>query len=109
MNRTLLFVMVFLAAPLARAHHGAGTFELHKTIPLSGKLTPIHLNNPPSCLYFESTAKDGRMSRYRCEMRSVHVLRRSGWSKDLFPIGQQINVEASADRACPNSCYLQTI
>jgi hypothetical protein len=109
MNRTLLFVMVFLAAPLARAHHGAGTFELNKTIQLSGKLTRIDLINPHSWLYFESTGRDGKVSRYRCEMRSVHVLRRSGWSKDLFPIGQQINIEASPDRADPNSCYLQTI
>ena len=109
MNRTLLFVMVFLTAPLARAHHGAGTFDLSKTVQLSGKLTRIDLINPHSWLYFESTGKDGKVSRYRCEMRSVHVLRRSGWSKDLFPIGQQIHVEASPDRADPNSCYLQTI
>jgi hypothetical protein len=67
------------------------------------------LINPHSWLYFESTDKDGKVSRYRCEMRSVHVLRRSGWSQDLFPIGQQINVDASPDRADPNSCYLQTI
>lgn len=109
MRRTLLFVMVFLSAPLARAHHGAGTFDLSKTIHLSGKLTRVDLINPHSWLYFESTDKDGKVSRYRCEMRSVHVLRRSGWSQDLFPIGQQINVDASPDRADPNSCYLQTI
>jgi hypothetical protein len=42
-------------------------------------------------------------------MRSVHVLRRSGWTKDLFPTGQRITVEASPDRLDPNSCYLQTI
>src|SRR4030095_11768018 len=109
MNRTLLFVMVFLAAPLARAHHGAGTFELNKTIQLSGKLTRIDLVNPHSWLYFENTASDGKLSRYRCEMRSVHVLRRSGWSADLFRLGQQIKITASPDRADPNSCYLQTI
>src|SRR5690606_38007162 len=36
-------------------------------------------------------------------------LRRSGWSADLFPIGQQVQVTASPDRADPQSCYLQTI
>jgi len=101
--------MVFLLAPLARAHHGAGTFELNKTVQLSGKLTKIDLINPHSWLYFESTGKDGKVSRYRCEMRSVHVLRRSGWSKELFPIGQQVRIEASPDSKDPNSCYLQTI
>ena len=42
-------------------------------------------------------------------MRSVHVLRRSGWTPDLFPVGQQITLEASPNKTDPNSCYLQTI
>jgi hypothetical protein len=42
-------------------------------------------------------------------MRSVHVLRRSGWTKDLFPVGQQITIEASPNKTDPASCYLQTI
>ena len=42
-------------------------------------------------------------------MRSVHVLRRSGWTKELFPVGSGIVVEAAPDRADPNSCYLNTI
>ena len=42
-------------------------------------------------------------------MRSVHVLRRSGWSQELFPVGQRITVEAAPDKIDPNSCYLNTI
>ena len=42
-------------------------------------------------------------------MRSVHVLRRSGWTKDEFPVGQQVTIEASPNRTDPASCYLQTI
>ena len=42
-------------------------------------------------------------------MRSVHVLRRSGWEKELFPVGQQITIEASPNRTDLASCYLQTI
>jgi hypothetical protein len=100
--------MLFFA-PLAFAHHGAGTFDLSKTVQLQGKLTRIDMINPHSWLYFENTDKTGKLMRYRCEMRSAHVLRRSGWSEDLFPIGKQISIEASPDRADPNSCYLQTI
>jgi hypothetical protein len=37
------------------------------------------------------------------------VLRRSGWTKENFPVGQQITVEASPNRTDPDSCYLQTI
>jgi hypothetical protein len=42
-------------------------------------------------------------------MRSVHVLRRSGWTKDVFPVGQEITIEASPNKTDPASCYLQTI
>jgi hypothetical protein len=65
--------------------------------------------NPHSWLYFEVTQADGKVVKHRCEMRSVHTLRRSGWTQDLFPVGEQIAIEASPDRADPNSCYLQTI
>jgi len=109
MRRSILCLAIVLVPQLALAHHGPGTFELSKTIELSGKLTRIDLVNPHSWLYFENTASDGKVSRYRCEMRSVHVLRRSGWSAELFRLGQQIKITASPDRADPNSCYLQTI
>jgi hypothetical protein len=39
----------------------------------------------------------------------VHVLRRSGWTKELFPVGQQVTIEASPNKTDPASCYLQTI
>jgi len=39
----------------------------------------------------------------------VHVLRRSGWSQELFPVGQTITVEAAPDKVDPSSCYLNTI
>jgi hypothetical protein len=67
------------------------------------------LINPHSWLYFDATENDGKISHHRCEMRSVHVLRRSGWEKELFPVGQQITIEASPNRTDLASCYLQTI
>ncbi len=32
-----------------------------------------------------------------------------GWEKELFPVGQQITIEASPNRTDLASCYLQTI
>jgi Family of unknown function (DUF6152) len=110
MMRSGAFVVLLVAcAAPAFAHHGGGTFDLSKTVTLTGKLTQVDLVNPHSWLYFDVTETDGRVTRHRCEMRSVHVLRRSGWSKELFPVGQRITVEASPDRVDPTSCYLQTI
>ena len=42
-------------------------------------------------------------------MRSVHVLRRSGWAKEQFPSACPSSVEAAPDKLDPNSCYLNTI
>jgi hypothetical protein len=92
------------------AHHGAGTFELNKTVTFEhATLTRVELINPHSWLYFEVAGEDGRVSQHRCEMRSAHVLRRSGWTNDLFAAGQRMTINASPDSADPNSCYLQTI
>ena len=99
---------VAFASPLS-AHHGAGTFELGKSVTFAGTLTKIEFINPHSWLYFEVKEADGKVSKHRCEMRSAHVLRRSGWTKELFPVGQQITVEAAPDRLDPASCYLNTI
>ena len=100
---------IAIAAP-AFAHHGAGTFELGKTVSFTAaKLTKVELLNPHGWLYFETTEPDGKVMKHRCEMRSAHVLRRSGWSPELFKSGEKVDITASPDRADVASCYLQTI
>jgi Family of unknown function (DUF6152) len=110
MIRSVSFIVLIMASVMpALAHHGAGTFDLTKSVTYTGKLTRIELINPHSWLYFDVTDANGRVTHHRCEMRSVHVLRRSGWTKELFPVGQKIVVEAAPDKTDPNSCYLNTI
>ena len=109
MKLRTITAIAFLLPPLAFAHHGGAEYDLSKTVEFQGKLTHIDMINPHAWLYFDVTGTDGKVSHHRCEMRSVHVLRRSGWTKEMFPIGQQITIEASPNRTDPDSCYLQTI
>jgi Family of unknown function (DUF6152) len=110
MIRTAAFVVVSLSfAPLAFAHHGGGTFDSSKAVELTGKLTRVEFINPHSWIYFDVTDKDGKVGAYRCEMRSAGVLRRSGWTKEMFKAGQKVTIEGSPDKIDPNSCYLNTI
>jgi hypothetical protein len=109
MRRSVLFVALVLLPELALAHHGGSEYNLGQTVEFKGKLTKVDLINPHSWLYFDVTDNAGKLSHHRCEMRSVHVLRRSGWTANLFPIGQQLTIEASPNRTDPASCYLQTI
>ncbi len=103
-----LFLAVVLAQ-LALAHHGGAEYDMKQTVVYHAKLTRVDMINPHSWLYFDVTEKDGKVSHHRCEMRSVHVLRRSGWTKENFPVGQQVTIEAAPNRTDPDSCYLETI
>lgn len=94
---------------LALAHHGGAEYDLRTTVEFKGKLTGVDMINPHAWLYFDVIGADGKPSHHRCEMRSVHVLRRSGWTKEMFPVGQPVTIEASPNRTDPASCYLQTV
>jgi len=108
--RALLVLTCVAAAAPALAHHGFGTFEVTKTVNFPGAtITRIEFINPHSWLYFEVKDATGKVSRMRCEMRSAHVLRRSGWEAGMFRSGARADITASPDRADPASCYLQTI
>jgi hypothetical protein len=110
LRKIVLTAAAIVIATPAFAHHGGGTFELNKTVSFpNAKLTKLEFLNPHGWLYFETTESDGHVQKHRCEMRSAHVLRRSGWSPELFKIGEKVTVTASPDRADIASCYLQTI
>ena len=108
MTRKAALVLVFFTTSVS-AHHGGGSFDLTRSVTYEGVLTKVELVNPHSWLYFDVKDPDGKVSHHRCEMRSVHVLRRSGWAKEQFPAGSAVTVEAAPDKIDPNSCYLNTI
>src|SRR5688500_9998077 len=101
-------LLVALAAHAA-AHHGGGTFDGSKEIKLTGTFTRLDLINPHSWIYFDVTGPDGKVTKYRCEMRAATVLRRSGWRPEMFKKGERLTFEGSPDRNDPTSCYLNTI
>src|SRR5215469_18402235 len=109
MRRSFGLSLALCLPALALAHHGGAEYDLSKTVEFKGKLTGVDMINPHAWLYFDVAGADGKVSHHRGEMRAVHVLQRSGWTKDMFPIGQQITIEASPNRTDPASCYLQTI
>jgi hypothetical protein len=109
LSRAILLAPALWLSRFAFAHHGGAEYDLSQTVEFKARLTRVELINPHAWIYFDVAGNDGKVSHHRCEMRSVHVLRRSGWSKEMFPVGQQITIEASPNRTDPASCYLQTI
>ena len=84
MRWTLVFFLVSLLPQFALAHHGGAEYDMHKTVVFHAKLTRVDMINPHSWIYFDVPEKDGTVSHHRCEMRSVHVLRRSGGPRRTF-------------------------
>jgi hypothetical protein len=96
-------------APWAMAHHGFGTFLMNEDVEITGTVTGLDFVNPHSWLYLDVARPDGEVIKMRCEMRSATTLRRSGWSPDLFEVGNVITITGSPDRDDPYSCYVGTV
>ena len=104
---TTYVVLVWLASlGPAWAHHGVANFDLNKEITISGTVTRIDLVNPHSWLFLDVAGEDGRVVPWRCELRGATVLRRSGWSPEMFKTGTTITITGAPDRFEPNTCYL---
>jgi hypothetical protein len=110
MHQRLVLVLcaAALAAP-AFAHHGFGRFDPTKDITLEGTLTGIDFVNPHAYLYFDVTGTDGKVTPMRCEMRAATVLRRSGWSPEMFVAGKAVTITGNPHRDDPASCYIDTL
>jgi hypothetical protein len=98
-----------LGAGAASAHHGFGNFDRSREVSLEGTITKIDFVNPHAYVYFEATNPDGTKVAKRCEMRAATVLRRSGWSAEMFKMGEPIKIEGAPDRFDVNSCYVHTV
>jgi hypothetical protein len=55
------------------------------------------------------TQPDGTIIQMGCEMRAATVLRRSGWSPELFVEGAPIVINGHPHRDDPTSCYAETL
>ncbi len=93
----------------SHGHHGIVNFDLNRDIELRGVVTDVAFVNPHAWLYLDVQAEDGTVTPWRCEMRSATVLRRSGWSAQLFHSGQEVQITGAPDRHVATDCYLSTI
>jgi hypothetical protein len=98
-----------LIASGALAHHGFGLFDRTKPVELTGTITSIDFVNPHSYLHFDTTDAAGGTIAMRCEMRAATLMRRSGWSEEMFAIGARVSIEGFGHRDDPRACYIEEI
>jgi len=110
MSRILFFAALLFLAGTSSAHHGsAGQFDHSKTVEVSGVVKKIRFVNPHSYVYFDVTNDAGEIEEWRCEMRAASVLKRSGWSEDMFESGAVIDIVGVPARREPHGCYVETL
>jgi hypothetical protein len=108
--RCTLLAAALLARPAAAAaHHGIINFDLNREIAVAGVVTEFVFVNPHSWLYVDVTGEDGRVAAWKCELRGATVLRRSGWTPELFRPGTRVSITGAPDRFEANTCYLGTV
>ena len=108
-RRRFLPVALIALATGVQAHHGFGTFDLEGEIELRGTVTGVDFVNPHSWVYLDVPGTNGEKEAWRCEMRAATVLRRSGWSKELFKPGDPIYIIGAPDKSDSRSCYLSLV
>lgn len=91
----------------ALAHHSFGMFDMTVAKHWSGTLTEMHFVNPHSYMEIDVVDESGKKSHIRCEMRAAGLLRRSGWSPEMFKVGSHIEVDGHPHRTDPNACYTE--
>jgi len=99
-------ILACLAAP-ALAHHGFGLFQLEIKREWSGTLTQMNLVNPHSYMELDVVDENGNTLHMRCEMRAATLIRRAGWSTDMFKIGAHVEIEGNPHRDDPEACYIE--
>jgi hypothetical protein len=108
-----ILVATLLTAPVlverAYAHHGAGLYDMTKKVALEGKVTRVEFVNPHTYVFFDVVGNDGKVIAMKCETRGATVLRRSGWSPEMFVKGTTIKVSGRAHREDPTACTVDTM
>lgn len=97
--KLLTAATIALIASSASAHHGSnGQFDTTKEMSVSGVVTNIRFVNPHSYVYFDSINTDGSSDEWRCELRAGSLLKRNGWTTDMFATGTAITIDGSPAR-----------
>jgi hypothetical protein len=82
------------ALPLAAHHELRAEFDDHKPITLRGLVTRFDWNNPHALLYMDVPGANGDSVNWAVEWASPLELRKTGWTRDAFKVGDSVTVEA---------------
>ncbi len=105
-----LFLLTVIGSAGALAHHGVnGQFDVSKNVELSGQVTGVRLVNPHAYVYVDVINGEGVVEAWSCEMSGASLLRRNGWSEEMFATGSAIKITGNPSRNGEFSCAVGSI
>lgn len=107
----LLVALSFILATCgAFAHHGSnGQFNHEIKVEVTGVATGAKFVNPHAYIYFNAVGDNGETQEWRCELRGGSLLKRNGWTEDMFAPGTEVTINGSQARREEFGCYTDTI
>jgi len=96
----ILFATFVLDCRPSSAHHGTqASYDMSKSVALTGTVTEWRFVNPHAQLYFDVTDDTGRVVHWSGELNSPTSLSRDGWPKDAFKPGDNITLSVHPSKA----------
>jgi hypothetical protein len=82
------------------SHHGtSASYDMNKSVTLTGSVTEFVYSNPHAQLYLDTKDASGKVVHWGCELNSPGNLRRDGWSKQTFKVGDQVTLAVNPSKA----------
>lgn len=96
----LATLMSLLLAPSAWSHHSTQvSYQMDRTIELTGVVTEFRFQNPHSQLLFDVVDEDGNVVHWAAELASPGNWMRRGWNRHTFKPGDQVSFQMHPSRS----------
>jgi hypothetical protein len=99
---SLSFLIIFfvLSSASAFGHHGTNaSYDMDKTVTLTGTVTEFVWSNPHCQLYFDVKDANGMVVSWGGETNSPGNLKAAGWTRDILKPGDKVTVVLHPSRA----------
>jgi len=105
-----VLVIVSLAASAA-AHHGTSiTYEMDKTITVSGTVTEFDFGYPHPSLFFDVRDEKGQLVKWGAEfLPTPAALRNLGWTKETIKVNDKVVLGCHPSKSGKPVCALNSI
>jgi hypothetical protein len=112
-TRRLLVLMLVVASGETSllAHHGTSiTYEMDKTITVTGSVTEFDFSYPHPSLFFDVKDDKGKVEKWGAEfLPTPAALRNMGWTKETIKAGDTVVLGCHPSKSGKPVCALQSI